>query len=139
MQDILAALHTRGRDANPGISLSERAFGRYLARCTSDGKGPSPATLPVEDLYFACGCAEKVRGTAALVERRFSRAIRRAVSRVLASPDDRQEAEQRAREHLLVDDAKGAPRIAQYLGQGPLEKWVSVAATRIAISLGRGE
>jgi len=33
----------------------------------------------------------------------------------------------------------GPPRIAQYLGQGPLEKWVSVAAMRVAISFGRTE
>ena len=65
--------------------------------------------------------------------------IRRAVSRVLATADERQEAEQRAWQHLLVDFTNGPPRLAQYLGQGPLEKWVSVAAMRVAISFGRTE
>jgi RNA polymerase sigma-70 factor (ECF subfamily) len=80
-----------------------------------------------------------VRGAAAAFDRRFRRVIRRAVSRVLATADERQEAEQRAWQHLLVDEMDGPPRIAQYLGQGPLEKWVSVAAMRVAISFGRTE
>ena len=64
--------------------------------------------------------------------------IRRAVSRVLAMVDERQEAEQRARQQVLVDCTDGPPRLAQYLGQG---RWkvVSVAAMRIAISFGRTE
>ena len=39
---------------------------------------------------------------------RFGRVIRRAVSRVLATADERQEAEQRAWQHLLVDCTDGA-------------------------------
>ena len=72
-------------------------------------------------------------------EQRFGPVIRRAVSRVLDTNDERQEAEQRARQHLLVEETEGPPRISRYLGQGPLEKWVSVACMRVAISFGRAE
>jgi RNA polymerase sigma-70 factor (ECF subfamily) len=122
--------------------VSEPAFARHLARSLTDapsGGCDGLAKLAIEDLYLACACAERVRGAAAVFERRFGRVIRRAVSRVLTTADERQEAEQRAWQHLLVDFSSGPPRIAQYLGQGPLEKWVSVAAMRIAISFGRAE
>jgi RNA polymerase sigma-70 factor (ECF subfamily) len=136
---LLAALYARGRVANPRVVVSEQAFGRHLARCATDANCESLSKLAVEDLYLACACAEQVRGAAALFEQRYGRVIRRAVSRVLATVDERQEAEQRAWQHLVVDCSQGPPRITQYLGQGPLEKWVSVASMRVAIAFGRAE
>jgi RNA polymerase sigma-70 factor, ECF subfamily len=142
LDELLTSLYARGRAANARIVVSEQSFARYLARCAREGNAGNCeglAKLAIEDLYLACACAERARGAAAVFERRFGRVIRRAVSRVLATADERQEAEQRAWQHLLVDFSNGPPRIAQYLGQGPLEKWVSVAAMRIAITFGRAE
>jgi len=137
--ELLATLYTRGRDANPRIVVPEQAFGRYLARCATDGKIEALSDLAIEDIYLACACAEKVRGATAAFERRYGRVIRRAVSRVLSTADERQEAEQRAWQHLLVGGEGGTARIAQFLGHGPLEKWISVASMRIAITFGRSE
>ena len=140
--ELLKSRYARGQAANPRIVVSEQAFARCLARCATEGNAGNCdglANLAIEDLYLACACAESARGAAAAFERQFGRAIRRGVSRVLSTADERQDAEQRVRHHLLVDFSNGAPRIAQYLGQGPLEKWVSVAAMRIAISFGRAE
>jgi len=134
---LLASLYARGREAFPDLAVSEEAFGRYLARCASDPK--ALANLAIEDVYLACACSEGVRGATAEFDEKHGRVIRRAVSRVLATADERQEAEQRAWQQLLSPGTEGPPRIGQYLGKGPLEKWVSVAAMRIAIALGRGE
>ena len=134
---LLTSLYTRGREAHPGITVSEEAFGRYLARCAADPK--ALANVAVDDAYLACACAEGVRGATAAFDEKYGRVIRRAVSRVLATADERQEAEQRAWQELLARGPEGPPRIGQYLGKGPLEKWVSVASMRIAIALGRGE
>ncbi|HEY7372548.1 MAG TPA: sigma-70 family RNA polymerase sigma factor [Polyangia bacterium] len=139
LAQLLATLYTRGREAHPRIIVPEPAFGRYLARCAAEGKADPLADVAVEDVYLACACAEKVRGATAAFERHYGRVIRRAVSRVLATADERQEAEQRAWQQLLVGGAEGPPRITQYLGQGPLDKWISVASMRIAISFGRSE
>jgi RNA polymerase sigma-70 factor (ECF subfamily) len=140
LAQLLSELYARGREAHPRIIVPEPAFGRYLARCATGGKIESLSDVAVEDVYLACACVEKVRGAAAAFERRFGRVIRRAVSRVLGTADERQEAEQRAWQHLLVGgESDGPPRIGQYLGQGPLDKWISVAAMRIAISFGRSE
>jgi RNA polymerase sigma-70 factor (ECF subfamily) len=139
LASLLAALYARGREAHPRIVVPEQAFGRYLARCAAEGKVDALSDVAVEDVYLACACAEKVRGATAAFERQYGRVIRRAVSRVLGTADERQEAEQRAWQHLLVGGSEGPARIAQYLGQGPLDKWISVASMRIAISFGRSE
>ena len=131
-------MRAAARPIRASSSASRRSRATWPAARTS-GRTRSLAKIAVEDVYLACACVERARGAAAVFERRFGRVIRRAVSRVLATADERQEAEQRAWQHLLVDCTDGPPRLAQYLGQGPLEKWVSVAAMRIAISFGRTE
>jgi RNA polymerase sigma-70 factor, ECF subfamily len=140
LEKMLASLYARGRRAYPRIVVAEQVFGGHLARCTNDGKAASLADLPVEDLYLACACAARVRGAATAFERKFGPVIRRAISRVLRAPDERQEAEQRAWQRIFVEDEHGGPpRITQYLGQGRLESWVAVASMRIAVSFGRAE
>ena len=138
----LSALYARGRAAHPGLTVDEGAFGGLLARAAAGGAGgPPPAleALAIEDLYLACACARRTAGAAAAFEARFAKVIRRGVARVLAVSHEREEAEQRARQHLLVGDAGAPPAIGKYLGHGPLERWVSVVAIRVAIGLGRAE
>jgi RNA polymerase sigma-70 factor (ECF subfamily) len=137
----LAALYERGRAGNPGVVVSEAAFGACVARAAA-GQGRAPSRLEdlaIEDLYLASACAAGAAGAAAAFEARYGKVIRRGVARVLAARDEREEAEQRARQHLLVGDAGAPPAISKYLGHGALERWVSVVAIRVAISLGRAE
>jgi RNA polymerase sigma-70 factor (ECF subfamily) len=137
---LLASLYTRGRTANPKLAVREQAFGRCLARAMASPSFQGVETLAVADLYLSCACTENVRGAAAAFETRFAKIIRRAASRVLPTRDEREEAEQRARQEILgVGPAGVAPRIGEYLGHGPLDAWISVAAIRVAISLGRSE
>jgi RNA polymerase sigma-70 factor (ECF subfamily) len=137
----LAALYERARAAHPGLAVTEAAFGRYLARAVAAAgcSGTVLEALAVEDLYLACACAGGTPGAVAAFDACFGKVIRRAIAGVLAARHQREEAEQRARQHLFVADGTAPPKIAKYLGQGPLESWVSVAAIRVAISLGRAE
>jgi RNA polymerase sigma-70 factor, ECF subfamily len=139
LPDVLASLYARGRAAHPKLRVTEEAFGRCLARALAIDPCQRPETLAAEDLYLSCACAEGVRGAAAAFERQFAKTIRRATSRVLPTRDEREEAEQRARQLLLIGGGDRGPRIAEYHGRGSLEAWVSVAAIRVAISLGRSE
>jgi RNA polymerase sigma-70 factor (ECF subfamily) len=134
---MLAVLYERGRSAHPRILVSQQAFGEHLARHATEGITETLAALAIDDLYLACASAVGARGAAAAFQRRFTPVIRRAVSRVLTTADERQEAEQRVWQSLMTDTAE--PRIATYDGRGSLDKWVSVASMRIAISLGRSE
>jgi RNA polymerase sigma-70 factor (ECF subfamily) len=139
----LSALYERGRAAYPGLEVTEAAFGGCLARAVARWAGPTWRAalegLAIEDLYLACACAGGSPGAVAAFEARFGKVMRRAVARVLAARDQCEEAEQRVRHHLFVSDGTAPPKIAKYLGHGPLASWVSVAAIRVAISLGRAE
>lgn len=136
----LAALYARGQGAHAGLEVSEAAFGRCLARAAAGPGAPlSLDKLAIEDLYLACACAEGATGAASAFEAGFAKVIRRAVSRVLRQTAERDEATQRTRELLLVGDGVAPPKISKYLGHAPLANWVSVAAIRLAVSLGRAE
>jgi RNA polymerase sigma-70 factor len=136
---FLGALYARGRDAHPKLAVSEDAFGRRLARCADDTPLRSLDDLAIEDLYLACACVERVRGAAAAFEARYAQVIHRAVARVVVAHNDRDDAEQRVRQHLLVGAPGADPAIAKYPGQVALAKWISVVAIRGAMSQNRTE
>jgi RNA polymerase sigma-70 factor (ECF subfamily) len=137
--DQVAQAWARGRAAFPQIRLPQAPFERHYARALAAGSKRSPTELAVEDLYLACACAARVSGSAAAFEAKYTSVMRRAISRVLPNPAARDEVLQDARQALLVGSAIAAPKIDTYLGQGPLENWVAVAAIRLAISHGRAE
>jgi RNA polymerase sigma-70 factor, ECF subfamily len=137
---MLASLFARGRAAFPALDVDEASFARHLARAVAGEQARALESLPIEDLYLACACADEVPGAAAAFESRYAKVIRRAISRVLSNAGERDEAEQLARHHLLVGTTeRGSPNISKYLGHGSLENWVSVAAIRLAVSLRRSE
>jgi RNA polymerase sigma-70 factor, ECF subfamily len=138
MEDVGRA-YARGRAAHPRLKLAADAFGRQYARAVRAQRQRAETSLAVEDLYLACACANGVAGAAAAFEARYSKILRRAVSRVLSNPAERDEVVQTARHVLLVGSANADPKIGMYTGQGPLEHWVAVAAIRLAISHGRAE
>lgn len=135
----LEILYARGRKSYPRLSLDEEAFGRFVARCVDDKSFRSLDALAAEDLYLACACAEGARGAAAAFEAEFAKVIRRAVSRPVPKAEDRDDAEQRALQHLLIGTPGAGPAIAKYVGHVPLATWIPVVAIRIAISLRRTE
>ncbi len=135
----LVELHRRGRAAHPDLTVRMEAFGQYLWRCGADVATHALADLAIDDLYLACACAEGMPGAAAALQRQVDRTVQRAISRVLSSRDERQEAAQQTWQHLLVSEGDKPPRISHYLGHGRIESWISVVATRVAISFGRQE
>ena len=135
---LVAAWHARGRAAHPGVELQVATFARFVEDAVApvvDGEA-TEAEAGGEDLYLACACAAGAPGAADRFEVLHGAGIKRSVARMLSNPSDREEAVQRTRQTLL---AGTSPRIAQYRGRGPLARWVSVAATRVALSTGRAE
>jgi RNA polymerase sigma-70 factor, ECF subfamily len=139
LAELLRQLHVRGRGAHRRLRLAEEPFARCLARCADETPFRSLEKLAIEDLYLACACLERVRGAADAFEAAHRKVIRRAVARVTPANRDRDEAEQRVRQHLLVGERDAGPAIAKYRGNVPLAKWISVVAIRVAISLKRTE
>ena len=125
----LEKLLSRARAAWPGVRLDEVVFAEHLERVAPE-QGDDDA-LHVADLYLACGCA---RGDAAAIrsfEQHVMPGARRAVARVDADPAFVDEVCSDVRVRLLTGEP---PRIARYLGHGPLLHWVQVTAMRIGHS-----
>jgi RNA polymerase sigma-70 factor, ECF subfamily len=89
--------------------------------------------MRASDLALACGCARGVTAAIAQFERTFGdeigRTARRFERRGLAA-DDLQQA---LRNKLFAAQPGETPRIASYTGQGFLQNWVRVTATRTFI------
>jgi RNA polymerase sigma-70 factor len=133
----LEVLYARGREAHPNLRVSEEAFRQHIARCVDAASGGAVDGLFGPDLYLACACVQRARGAVSQFEVQFGTVIRRAVWRVVAARDDRDDAEQRVMQHLLVGSRGAAPALAKYPGNAPLARWISVVAIRLAISLKR--
>ncbi len=84
------------------------------------------------DLYLAAACASGDAAAIAAFEAELVPVIRQAVRRLHDSDHD--EVVQIVRERVLVAPVGGAPRIAEYSGQGPLRAWVRIAAMRLALN-----
>jgi RNA polymerase sigma-70 factor (ECF subfamily) len=123
-------------EAWPEIALDDAVFVAHLGdRLPEDESARATfGKLHAADLYLACACARQVPEAVAAFERdHLSRAVG-AVRRIDSTPDFVDEVRQRLRERLLVGSL---PRIGEYTGGGPLQAWVRVAATRLALNTRR--
>jgi RNA polymerase sigma-70 factor (ECF subfamily) len=115
----------------PGVVVPEEAFAAFvLAR---GHRPPFPEAVHLDDLFLACACL--ARSPAALEH--FEQAVIRKLSGALHGFSDPEEVLQRVRERLLVGPVGGAPKLAEYKGQGSLWKWAQVVAMRVALSVAK--
>jgi RNA polymerase sigma-70 factor (ECF subfamily) len=131
----IADLCRRGRAAFPQLDVPDEAFARHLARVTRDDRPGAPpvASRMIEDLYLAFACLEGTPGAAEAFDERCAPAIRAAVAHLAPSPAARDEIVQAARDALLVGRGDTPPKIALYLGTGPLSRWAAVTGQRLAL------
>lgn len=131
--DDLAELYARGRVAHLDLDLEFAAFERFFSAAARPDEGAALERIAAGDLFLAYACGAGVPGAATRFETVCGPSIQRAVARVLSRPKDREEAAQQTRQLLLVGDR---PKIARFRGLGPLVRWVSVVALRVAVSTG---
>ena len=130
LEQRLARAVEDARSAWPGVPVHEASFCAHLARHAPDGQ---LERLIVADLYLAWACAQGISPALLALERVLQRAVALAVRGGVA-PED--EVRQVLLERLLMGTAgRGAPRILDYGGQAPLERWLRVAALRTALNL----
>jgi RNA polymerase sigma-70 factor (ECF subfamily) len=133
-----AELLVRAASERPHLCADRSAFARHVEVLLAASDEPlDPATLHAGDLLLAFACASGVAGAAA----ELAALVRGDVERVNANQKSlglgADELLQLVLERLLVAEPGSAPRIAGYAGRGPLRGWVRVAATRLAMDLGR--
>jgi RNA polymerase sigma-70 factor (ECF subfamily) len=142
LEKRLAALLARGRAAHPSLAVDDLAFVRHLARCVAraSAEGSRPMEeLAIGDLFLACACLEGAPGAADAFEARCGTRLRAVLGAEAKSADLRAEVEQRVRDQLLVGTLDSPPKIANYGGQGPIDRWAAVVAQRQIITVLRSE
>src|SRR5262245_29370465 len=128
----LEAAYDAARAAAAEVRVDAEQFALHLA-----DRLPPASDLDAElagralaDLFLACGCCHGDPAALAALERGVFLRADRALARLSASPEEREEARQRAREKLLVGTDEEGPRIAQFAGGGALHRWLAVVLVR---------
>jgi RNA polymerase sigma-70 factor (ECF subfamily) len=132
----LADLCARGREACPGLEISDEAFVEHLANIVARDREGAPALADrfIGDLFLACACLARARGAAEAFDERCTPAIRAALARLAPSEAARDEIVQKARDVLLVGGKDTPPKLALYLGTGPLARWAATTGQRLALT-----
>jgi RNA polymerase sigma-70 factor, ECF subfamily len=131
---VLDALLESARAAWPTVKLSGAAFGAHLATVAPDAEDLDVALrgMNTDDLYLACACALADDGAIRAFEASILPRAARAAARIDGDANFVQEVCSEVRVKLLVSGDAKPPRIAHYLGRGPLAHWVQVTAMRVA-------
>lgn len=135
----LAARFGEAREAWPQLEVSGADFAAYLAERVPDDGDPAAALghMRVSDLYLACACTLGVEGAADAFERAIMPSVPKAIARIDGSTQFIDEVVSLVRVKLLVGEDGRPPRVASYLGRGPLTAFAQVVALRAAQSIKR--
>jgi RNA polymerase sigma-70 factor (ECF subfamily) len=138
--DMIAALekaHAAAAQVWPTLAVPEDAFMHQLGRCLA-GEGPDYAAalaeLELGDVYLCCACLLGLEPALMQLEQIHLSSVSAFIARVDRSPDFVDEVTQTVRQKLLLSE-NGEPRLARYLGRGPLHSWIAVVAQRTALDL----
>jgi RNA polymerase sigma-70 factor (ECF subfamily) len=111
----------------PTIELSFEAFAAHCRQTLDSGR-----QRPVEaaDLYLCCACAAAQPEALRVFERDGQGVAKAAIRRIDSDEDFVRDTLQELWSRLLVGSEA---RVRSYSGQGPLQAWLRVAATRLAL------
>jgi RNA polymerase sigma-70 factor (ECF subfamily) len=133
LEAALAAALGAARQAHPGLQVTDAAFVRHLASCAETAE--AIASLQAPDLLLAFACARGDGGALAELSRRIGQVVPLAVSRLRSNPAFLEEVGQLLSQRLLVPAEGATPRILDFRGKGPIERWLRAAALRVALNL----
>ena len=125
--NLVLQMYLAGQRAWPAVVLEYDAFATYC-KATDAGEDGSP--FEAADLYLCCACARGQPEALRSFESSCLSVARAAVRRIDNGDDFVRDTLQELWSKLLVgNDA----RVRSYSGRGPLQAWVRVAATRVAL------
>lgn len=133
LESALAAAVAAARQGHPDLHVSDAAFVRHLAGCGESAD--AVASLQAADLLLAYACGRRDERALAELTRRIGQVVPQAVSRLRSTPSFLEEVAQLLSQRLLVPAEGATPRILDYRGKGPIERWLRAAALRVALNL----
>jgi RNA polymerase sigma-70 factor (ECF subfamily) len=127
--DVTLDLYEEGRSAWPSLTVEYEVFRTHCERVLGKAPAFEAARFGVE-LYLCCACAHGNLAAMSVVERRHSELVQKAVARVIRDADLARETAQEFWQRLF--SPRGG-KIATYSARGPLDVWMRVVATRLAL------
>jgi RNA polymerase sigma-70 factor, ECF subfamily len=128
------------RAAFAGLPVDPASLATHLARAVP-AASPDPvgalAGLRLGELGLACACLLGDPVALETLDGLLAAEARRAAGELRQPAWVADEVQQILRHRLLVADGAEPARLATYAGQGPLGRWLGVAATRAALNLVR--
>jgi RNA polymerase sigma-70 factor, ECF subfamily len=122
----------------PGFRVPPETFFERLGQCVRE-EGPdlagALAAVEAADVYHCCACLHGDTAALETLERTHLATVPAFIAHLDHSGDFVQEVSQLVRHKLLVAEEGTAPKLAQYLGHGPLHSFVAVVAQRTALDL----
>ncbi len=132
---LLSALLEAGQRAHPSLRVPAERFGAQLGRnATGKVRETELQGVHAGDLFLAVACAGGDPAALRQLERGPMAQALAGLTRMDPSPSFTDEVRQLLRQKLLMPDAGGLPRIADYSGRGSLRNWLKAAAVRTALN-----
>lgn len=133
---VVRQLHAAGSLKWPSVALDLGAFQSYCERLCEDGSTLTELGAYAADLYLCCACVGGNAVALRVFEQEAQEVARAAIARIHRDPELVRELLQNFWQKLLVGPEA---RIHGYRGRGPLQAWLRVAATRLAIDHQRAD
>jgi RNA polymerase sigma-70 factor, ECF subfamily len=125
--DLVLQMYLVGQRAWPALALELETFAAFCKSALAAGEG---VPFEARDLYLCCACAQGQPEALRSFETECLSVAKAAIRRIDNSEDFARDTLQELWSKLLVGaDA----RVRSYSGRGPLQAWVRVAATRVAL------
>jgi RNA polymerase sigma-70 factor, ECF subfamily len=137
MAEELVAVYARARAEQPDLELAQQDFVDALAGHVSGDPGGFCDRTRAGEFALAVAAARGSEPAIASLERQFAEVIGFACRRFAGRGQSEDDLHQILRTKLFVAEPGKPPAIAQYNGQGSLESWLRVIATRLFIDVGR--
>jgi RNA polymerase sigma-70 factor, ECF subfamily len=141
LEELLAALLSRGQRAWPALSIEPEGWMAFLAART-EKEDPVDAPLAfanAEDLYLSYACVVGAPGAMRAFEGEHFTNLRSHLAQLSPTRDFLKDVEQTLRAKLFVAEDGGEMGIAAYAGRGPLGAWFRVTSLNTALKLRRAE
>lgn len=137
LDEILAELYRRGRQAWPDIDLAVDELIGHVARHMAkvDDVAGFLGEIHAEDLYLCAGCTGGDARAIALVIQHYFDEVGKALARLSVDSLNRDDLEQELRLKLFVPQPGKLPKVASYSGRGRLRGWLRVVATRCIVDM----
>jgi RNA polymerase sigma-70 factor (ECF subfamily) len=132
----------RGQEVWPTVDLDPQRFVEVVTGLANARPGPlraTVATLRLDEIYLAAGCADGNSGAIVAFEDAFFGEIPRAFSSRSHDEAFLDDARQNLRELLFVGRSGQPPEISRYGGRGSLRRWFRLVLVHHTLNYKRAE